>query len=313
MLNFIERHFIFVIIILSSVALLIPNILTELKPFIPVLLSIIMFGIGFTLKADELKNSWSSRWSIIMVILFKYSTIPAVAYLIGKTLNLPLVDLIGIVIISACPGGTAANVMSYLSRSNVTLTIILTLGTTIISPLVSPMIIYLLLHKYISIPFLGMVKNMLTIILLPIIVGVLFKKIFSKKLAVMTKVFPVISIFAIALVIACVIALTQHQIFAFPKYVIISVTALNIFSYFIGMLISKLSNLNKTDQKSVIFEYGMFDTGLAVVIATSFFGPLAALPGALLSIIQNITASVLVRKYVKMNQINAVTTPDRLK
>jgi bile acid:Na+ symporter, BASS family len=233
--------------------------------------------------------------------------------MIGKALDLPLIELIGIVIVSSCPGGTAANVMSYLSRSNVALTIILTLGTTIISPLVSPTIIYLLLHKYISIPFLGMVKNMLTIILLPIVVGIIVNKIFYKKLSNVTKIFPVISIFAIGLVIACVMALTKKQIFSFPKYVILSVTALNIFSYCIGLLVSKLSNLNKIDQKSVIFEYGMFDTGLAVVIATSFFGPLAALPGALLSIIQNITASVLVRKNVKMNQINAVATPNRLK
>ena len=96
-------------------------------------------------------------------------------------------------------------------------------------------------------------------------------------------------------------ALTQAKILAFPLYTIIAVTALNLSGYLFGFITAKLLGNEKPEQKSMMFEYGMFDTGLGVVIATGFFGPLAALPGALLSIIQNLTASIIV-KFVRRTQ-----------
>jgi len=236
---------------------------------------------------------------------------PLVAYVIGRILRLPLPELVGIVVVGACPGGTAANVMSYLSKANTALTVVLTFGTTLIAPLVTPTWIYLLLHKHISIPFWGIFNSMILIVFLPIVAGMLLKKIFWKKIspiAPIAKIFPVISIIAIALVVACVMALTHHRILSFPIHMILAVTLLNIAGYFIGALVSKLMRCKEQEQKSITFEYGMFDSGLGVIIATSFFGPLAVLAGALLSIIQCLTAPLLVKIYLNHRQLEVRTS-----
>lgn len=254
-----------------------------------------MFGIGVTLNPSEIQRTLDKKWVIVAAIVIKYVLMPLTAYLIGILLKLSLLELVGLVIIGACPGGTAANVMAYLGKANTTLTVVLTLGTTLIAPFVTPALIYFLLHKSISIPFFEILNTMVSVVLLPIALGVILKKVFVKRAAAIIKFCPILSIFSIALVIACVMALTQPKVLAFPLYIIIAVTALNLAGYLFGFITAKLLGNEKPEQRSMMFEYGMFDTGLGVVIATGFFGPLAALPGALLSIIQNLTAAIIVK------------------
>jgi BASS family bile acid:Na+ symporter len=225
---------------------------------------------------------------------------PSVAYFIGRILHLQTLDLIGLIILGSCPGGTAANVMSYLSRGNVALTVMLTFGTTIIAPLAMPAIIYFFLHKDISVAFVSMVKNLLLVVFIPLLFGILIKKYFSNGSKYIIRIFPSISIFAISLVIACIMSLAQQKILSFPIWIIIAVTALNMIGYFIGLMTSKLLKCKSREQKSILFEYGMFDAGLGVVLATNFFGPVAALSSALMSIIQNITASFIVRQSTRV-------------
>ena len=308
MVKKIEKHFIWIIAFLSVIALCKPSLFVWLKPYIALLLGIIMFGIGATLKTHELKKTYEFRWTIVVAITVKYIIMPLSAYCIGLLLKLPLLEILGLVIIGASPGGTAANVMAYLAKANTVLTVVLTFATTIIAPLVTPAIVYLLMNQHIGIPFGGMAKSLLLIIALPIIAGMLIKKSFEKKVDQIAPIFPTISIISIALAIACIVSLSRPKILSFPLMAIIAVTLLNLIGYLTGFITSVILGNKTPEKKSLCFEFGMFDTGLALVIAATFFGPLAALPAALLSFIQNLTASVLVH-LSRRHKMQHIDTP----
>ena len=297
----IERHFILIILAFSAVAMLEPSCFTWLKPYITLLLGIILFGIGFTLDSTTVKKTLERRWTIFFAIMARYLLMPTAAYLIGKVLQLSTMELIGLVILGTCPGGTAANVMSYLSRGNIALTVILTFGTTLLAPFAMPTLVYFFLHEEINVPYWGMLTNILLVVFIPLAIVIFVKKYCDKFSKRLIDVFPTISIFAISLAIACIIALSQEKIRAFPFWIISAVLLLNLAGYFFGFLISKSLHCNPPEQKSILFEFGMFDAALGIIIATHFFGPVAALPSAFLSIIQNITASAFVRifRYTK--------------
>lgn len=294
-MQYIERNFIAIILMFSALALWEPNYFTWLKPYIALLLGVILFGIGFSLDSTTIKKTLENRTVILVSILARYLLMSSAAYLIGKVLQVNSMELIGLVILGSCPGGTAANVMSYLSRGNIALTVILTFGTTILAPLAMPALVYFFLHEEINVPYWGMLINILTVVIIPVMMGLFVKKYFNRVSKQLIDFFSTLSIFAISLAIACIIALSHEKIRAFPIWIISAVLLLNLSGYFFGILTAKILGCNHPEQKSIIFEFGMFDAAIGILIATHFFGPVAALPSAFLSIIQNITASILVR------------------
>lgn len=303
MRSLIERNFVWVILIFSTSALLWPLTFVWIKPYIAVLLGIILFGIGFTLDQGDFKLSWQSRRTIVLAIIARYASMPVLAYFIGRLLHLSTLDLVGLVVLGSCPGGTAASVMSYLSRGNVALTIMLTFGTTLVAPLAMPGLIYFFLHQEIVVPFWGMLENILLIIFIPVVLGILAKKYFTKRSLWIAHIFPSVAIVAISLAVACILALAREKIFSFPLWVLMAVLLFNLLGYAMGFMLAKLLRCQWHEQKSIIFEYGMFDAALGVLISVHFFGPVAALPSAVMSIIQNLTASFMVKRFVKAETV----------
>lgn len=294
-----ERNFVWIILGVSFLALYVPDAFLWVKPHIPVFLGIVMFGIGLTLSGQDFKRIWQYRYIVLVVATLKYLLMPLFAYFIGSMLQLPLPLLIGLVVVGACPGGTAANVMAYLSRANVAMTVTLTLATTLLSPIVTPTIIYYLLNAHVEVHFLEMIQTVLWIVLFPIIDGLIIRRILKSRVEKALNIFPSISIISIALIVGCVIALNKDNILAFPILVLVAVTLNNIFGLIAGYFIAKRLKCDKQTCKAIAFEFGMQDTALGVVMATQFFGKLSALPGAIFSVIQNLTGPALVRYFNK--------------
>ncbi len=151
--------FVICVIATCAISLAKPDLFIWFKPYISILLGIIMFGMGLTLETADFKSVLQLRFKIIWLVVIKYLTMPAITYAIGYVFKLPHEQLIGLVLVSACPGGTAAAVMSYLARANVVLTLVLTLLTTVLSPILIPMITYIFFHKYINIDVTKMAEK----------------------------------------------------------------------------------------------------------------------------------------------------------
>ncbi len=297
MKNIVSRNFIWIIIVFSILGFFEPKLVIWAKGYIPLLLGIIMFGIGYSFEGENIKKTLNYKKMIGVAVIARYLVMPTTGFIIGITLNLPLDYLTGLVLLASCPGGTAAGLMSVFSKANVTLTICLTILTTIIAPFVIPCLIYFFLHKHISIPVIDIMKNISFIVLFPLTIGFSIKNLIRNSYHLST-VLPIISAFAIAFVVACVIGLTKDYLI-YSRIVFLPVLLLNVFGYFSGLMLANLSKCNIAEKKSLIFEYGMFDTALGVVIATSFFNPLVALPSVFFSVIQNLTAPIIVRFYNK--------------
>ena len=193
------------------------------------------------------------------------------------------------VLVGACPGGTASNVMAYISKANLALSVTLTLCSTLLAPIITPAIVYLLLSHQVEISFLGMMKSVFWIVIFPLFDGLVLRHFLYKYVKIYLTYFPSISIINIALIIGCVVALNQQLLLAFPITIILVVILHNSLGMGIGYSVARLFKASKENARTLAFEVGMQNSGLGVTLATQFFTAASALPGAIFSIVHNIS------------------------
>ncbi|MCR9191199.1 MAG: bile acid:sodium symporter family protein [Gammaproteobacteria bacterium] len=296
MIQKIEQHFLLIIVVFLSLSLLFPQAFIGLKWVIPVGLGVIIFSIGLNTSIYCLKPVLSRPTSILSLILLRYAFMPSAAFVLAKLCHLTQIETIGLIILGTSPGGTAANVMAYLSGSNVAMTVLLTFGTTLLSPFVTPALIYWFLHQEVQIDFWGMFVHISSLILLPITAGVLlnyFKVPAIEKLKNWT---PSLAIIIIGILVGCVCALTHETLLKTPMTLILLVAALNSLGYTFGWMVARLFCWEKSCVAAVAFDYGIFDCVVTISICTTFFSIETAVPAVLMGVIQSMTAPLLVRK-----------------
>ncbi len=299
---FIERHFVLIAVILSGVALAYPPSFIWIKPHIPLGLGIIMFGMGLTLDFEDFRDILR-KWRLVgLGVVLQYAVMPLLAVGISFVLGLPPEVVIGMVVVGACPGGTASNVIAYLAKANVPLSVTMTLASTCLAPLLTPAIIYFVLEKQIQIDFLSMVQSVFWIVVFPLVDGLILRCIFRKRLEPFLRYFPSISILVIALLIACIIGLNQKTLLAFPILVLVAVVLHNGLGLALGYGTARLAKCSKRDARTIAIEVGMQNSGLGVALAVKHFGVASALPGALFSLWHNLSGVSLARKWRKTKE-----------
>lgn len=293
----IEKNFILITLLLSGIALVYPPSFIWIKPHIALGLGIIMFGMGLTLDFEDFRDILR-KWRIVgFGIIMQYAVMPLLAVGISFVLGLPHEAVIGMIVVGACPGGTASNVIAYLAKANVPLSVTMTLASTCLAPILTPLIIYLLLEKQIEIDFWSMVQSVFWIVVFPLVDGLILRRIFRKRLEPFLRFFPSLSILVIALLIACIIGLNQKTLLALPLLVFIAVVLHNGFGLVIGYGLARLGKCSKRDARTLAIEVGMQNSGLGVALAVKHFGVASALPGALFSLWHNLSGVTLARKW----------------
>ena len=300
----IENNFLKIAILFSGLALFQPEWFTWIKPHIPIFLGIIMFGMGVSLAFKDLEQVWRKPQHIGAGLVFQFILMPTIAFCIGKALNLSSELFIGLIIVGSCPGGTASNVITYLARANLALSITLTLISTLLAPLVTPFIILFLLHEKIDINVISLMKTTFWIVLFPLVDGLIIRQFFQKQLKPIIQVFPSISIIAITAVIACVVGLNQQTLLRLPILIMIAVVLHNGLGLCIGYGFSKLLKFPISTARTLSIETGMQNSGLGVALATAHFSPLAALPGAIFSFWHNFSGIILAKYWSQQSETN---------
>ena len=289
-----ERFFTLIVVVSMLLGLSAPGLFLWVKPFIPFFLGMVMFGIGFTIRTEQLKKLLTTP-SVAFLALGKFLLMPLVAFGIGMLLRLPQELLVGMVILGACPGGASANVMSYLCKANTSLTVMLTILTTLLSPLVTPWVIYFLLHEQIIIDMAAMMQKLFWVVIFPLMDAFLLRRFFARPIERIEWAFPPLSILVVGLIIGFVAAANRTTLLDNPWAVLVAVLLFNSIGYVLGYAIARTCRFAPKDCQSVAFEYGIQDSALGIIIATSFFTSLAALPSAMCSLVQNLTGPVLAR------------------
>ncbi|SDL47328.1 bile acid:Na+ symporter, BASS family [Maridesulfovibrio ferrireducens] len=297
----IERHFLLLAMALSAAAYIEPTLFTWLKPHIALCLGIIMFGMGLTLEVKDFASAIRNYKAVGLGVALQYAVMPILAVTLSSLLGLPQEAVIGMVVVGACPGGTASNVIAHLAKANVALSVTMTLISTCLSPILTPAIIYLVLNQQIEIPFLPMVESVFWIVVFPLVDGLVFRKLFRKKIDPIIHIFPSLSILVIALLIACIIGLNHDMLATFPVLVFVAVVLHNLGGLAAGYWGGRITGLSHQDSLTLAIEVGMQNSGLGVALATKYFGAASALPGALFSLWHNISGVYLANRNRKVS------------
>ena len=289
-----------IILLIAFASLFFSNYFLWIKTaYMNYLLMIIMFGMGLTLKSDDFVLVFSHPKEIAWGTVSQYAIMPLLALCLSYLFHLDSALTAGVILVGTCPGGTASNVITYLSKGDVALSVCMTSVNTLLSPVLTPLITFLILRANVETNMWSMFLGIINVILVPIILGIIANKFFSDFTKKITKILPGISVIAISLIIASVVSHNAEKILSAGGIILLIVILHNIFGYIVGFFAGKFLKLNNAKIKAFSIEIGMQNSGLAASLANSTFpsSPEAAVPGAIFSVWHNISGSILAAIY----------------
>ena len=290
--SFVSKYMAIIVIIVAAVALFLPPIFLWVTPNISLLLGVIMFGMGMTLKFRDFQEIFKSPRDVLAGALAQFTIMPALAYCLAKIFSLPPELAAGVILVGTCPGGTSSNVMTYLAKGNVALSVSMTMLTTILAPIITPLLTWWLVGEWIQVSLSAMMISICQIVILPIILGIAANTFFSDTVKKFTKILPLISITAIILIVGGVVAVNAQKLMAVGLIIGGVVMLHNLLGYFFGFIIARLLKMDLSKSKAISIEVGMQNSGLATSLAILHFGAAAAIPGAIFSVWHNISGSI---------------------
>ena len=293
MLNRIVNLFPLWAIILSSIAFLNAELFSTFKSSIVPLLALVMFTMGMTLKWADFKAVLKKPLVISIAVAIQFILMPLFAYAISIMLGLSVDLMTGMVLVGASAGGTASNVICYLAKGNVALSILMTVVSTLCAVILMPALTFLYLNQVVPVPVQGMLMSILSIVLLPVILGTFLNSFFAQRLKIIQPVLPLLSTFSIVFIIAIIVGLNHDNLSVLALPVLLAVVLHNMMGLIAGYSIPWLLKYDAQTCRTVCIEVAMQNSGLSVALAIKYFSITAALPGALFSIWHNISGSFL--------------------
>lgn len=281
------------IIIFSVIAFYFPSPFTGLSGLIVPVLGVIMFGMGMTLRGEDFRRILKRPRDVGVGVAAQYGIMPAAGFVLARAFGLDPVLASGVILVGSCPGGTASNVITYLARGDVALSVTITSATTLIAPLMIPAFMYLFAGKWIDVPALGLFVSAVKIVLLPVALGVAVRAVLKDKIEYLLPVLPGLSAVSIVFIVAVIVAANAGSIASVGAEVALIVVIHNAIGLSAGYGLARLSGMDVTSARAVSVEVGMQNSGLAVALANLHFGALAALPGAVFSVWHNISGSAI--------------------
>ena len=292
------------ILVLASavVALVFPDVLQHVKPtVINYLLGVVMFGMGLTLNLKDFKIVFSRPKDVIIGCMAQFTVMPLLAWMLSRLFALDEALALGVVLVGCCPGGTASNVITYLAKGDLALSVGMTGVSTLLAPFLTPLLTWALAGKSVNVDVVGMLLSILWVVIVPIIVGLIVKWLWPKFTEQATDYLPAFSSIAIATIVAIVIAANASKLLAGGLIIIVVVALHNVCGLALGYLIGRLLRLTEAKKRAISIEVGMQNSGLASSLATIHFAayPLATIPGAIFSVWHNLSGTMVARLYTR--------------
>jgi BASS family bile acid:Na+ symporter len=280
-------------VISSIIAYFNPSLFTGFKSSIVPLLMFIMLTMGLTLKPVDFKRVVENKKAVGLGITLQFTVMPVTAFLLSQLFAFDTQMLIGMVLVGAVAGGTASNVLCYLAKGDVALSVTMTAVSTLVGVFMTPLLTSLLIGQNVDIPVLSMLSSLAKIVLLPLFAGIALNYTFSNIIAKVHSKLPIIAMLAIIFIISIIVALNQQKLQSLSLLIVAAVVIHNLIGLTLGYWAPKKLGFNEQVCRTVAFEVGMQNSGLAVALAIKFFTPAAAIAGTLFSIWHNISGSLL--------------------
>ena len=295
---FFSKTFAIWVIIFSLISYYYPEGFKFLLPYVAILLGVVMFGMGLTLSLHDFSEVFKRPVQVLIGIVGQFILMPAIAYALALSFNLEPAIAAGVMLVGCCPGGTSSNVMSFLGKGDVPLSVTITACTTVLAPVVTPALFYVAAKQWIDIDPLVMFFSIVKIVILPIVGGVIINALFRSTVQKVVLALPLVSVVAIIAIVTAVVAASAQRIAETGHLIFVVVALHNCIGYALGYLLGVVFKMKTQQKKTLAIEIGMQNSGLAASLAAglaakSLIDPIAAVPGAVFSVWHNISGPVL--------------------
>ncbi len=291
------------VLLSAALGLLLPDVFDNIKPtVINPLLGVIMFGMGLTLKPKDFAVVFSRPKDVITGCVAQFTIMPMLAWVLSRAFSLDEALTIGVVLVGCCPGGTASNVITYLAKGDLALSVGMTATSTLIAPVATPLLVWLLAGKSVDVDVMGMLLSILWVVILPIALGLIANRLWPRLTEQASAYLPALSSLTICFIVLIIISANATKLMAGGLTIILVVMLHNLFGLLLGYGVGRMLGMNSVKRRAVSIEVGMQNSGLASGLATIHFAayPMATIPGAVFSVWHNLSGAIVARAYARL-------------
>ncbi|MBT4224338.1 MAG: bile acid:sodium symporter family protein [Opitutae bacterium] len=256
-------------------------------------LGIIMLGMGLTLTWADFGRILQRPGSVFAGVGLQFLVMPSLGWSIGQLLGLSPEMAAGLVLVSCCPGGTASNVVAYLARANVALSVTMTAFSTLLAVVATPYLTAFLAGKMVPVDAWALLKSTFTVVILPVVSGAFINQFFRKQAEKVSAVFPLVSVVFIILIVGFILAVKRDSILEHWRVILASVVLLHTGGFLLGYFLALVLGLPEDARRTVSIEVGMQNSGLGAKLAATHFAPMVAVPSAVSAVVHCIFGSAL--------------------
>ncbi len=303
-----SKYMAVIVIAMAVLAFLFPGAIGFIKTsYINTLLGIVMFGMGLTLKPNDFRIVFSHPKDVVIGAVAQFTIMPLLAYLLTVVFRLSPELTVGVILVGTCPGGTSSNVMTYLSKGDVALSVGMTAVSTVLAPVMTPLLTYLYAGQTVDVNILSMFLSIIQVVIVPIVLGFLINHYFSRFAERAVEVLPLVSTLAIVAIVGAVVSACAAKLMSCGLLIFCIVVLHNVLGYALGYAAAKLMRMDVTKCRAVSIEVGMQNSGLATSLAAVHFAqyPLATIPGAVFSVWHNVSGAILANIFLRQSERKA--------
>ncbi len=286
---------VFPLIILGALVggLIFPDAAAPLLSGVNYALMVIMFGMGLTLTLPDFAVVARRPWPIILGVLLQFIVMPLSALFVTWAFHLDPALAVGVILVGCAPGGTASNVVAYLAKGDVALSVAMTSVSTLLSPLVTPILTKYLAGQYMPVDAPAMAKSIMMIVFIPVVLGLIVRRLMPRFVATVLPALPWMSVLGISYAVLGLVGASSERILSGGLLVLAVVIVHNALGLGLGYGVARISGVGESAARTTAIEVGMQNSGLAAGLGAQYFTPEAAVPGAIFSVWHNVSGSAL--------------------
>ncbi|MDL5046525.1 bile acid:sodium symporter family protein [Oscillatoria amoena NRMC-F 0135] len=257
-------------------------------------LAIIMLGMGLTLSFDDFKGIGKMPRAVAIGFIAQYSVMPFMGWSVASLFNLPTPMKVGLILVSCCPGGTASNIVCYIARANVALSVTMTMCSTLAAAVMTPLLTKWLAGALVPVDAWKLFTDTFQVVVLPVIGGLLLNQFARPLVRTALPALPLIAVIGVVVIVAKIIGMNAGAVKHSGPILLAAVFTLHTGGFALGYLLARLLRLDIIASRTVSIEVGMQNSGLGVVLArNNFSDPLTAVPCAISSVFHSVIGSSL--------------------
>ena len=294
---------VFPVLILAAfaVSLVAPARLSPLSAWTSIALGIIMFGMGLTLTPPDFALVARRPLPVLVGVVAQFVIMPTLAWVLAKAFGLDPALAAGVILVGCAPGGTSSNVISYLAKGDVALSVTMTSISTLLAPLMTPLLTSWLAGQYMPVDAGAMTMSIVKMVLVPVVGGLVVRLLFARAVERVLPAMPWVSVLGICYVVLAVVSKSAEKILSAGLLILLVVACHNVLGYLLGYGAGRMLGRDARVCRTISIEVGMQNSGLAATLAVAYFSPAAALPGAVFSTWHNLSGAVLAAIYRRLD------------